>query len=163
MSTWFRQHCEKLGVIKDTPDSIALGTAIGMLFGFTPLFGLKTLLALLLAFLFRVNKIAAVVAVSLHDLVLPFWPVVYRLEYDLGYWLLHRPHQWPPPLTQTRWHWRGWLNWETFAAVGAPMLLGSLLIGGPASLLAFILTKATVARARQRRSEKADETNLKGG
>jgi len=60
----------KLFVIKDTPQSIALGAAIGVFLGFTPLFGLKTLLALLLAALFRVNKIAAVVAVSLHDLLI---------------------------------------------------------------------------------------------
>jgi uncharacterized protein (DUF2062 family) len=66
----------KLFVIKDTPQSIALGAAIGIFLGFTPLFGLKTLLALLLAALFRVNKIAAVVAVSLHDLLFPLWPVV---------------------------------------------------------------------------------------
>jgi uncharacterized protein (DUF2062 family) len=71
-----KAHGRKLFVIKDTPHAIASGAAIGVFLGFTPLFGLKTLLALLLAALFRVNKIAAVVAVSLHDLLFPLWPVV---------------------------------------------------------------------------------------
>lgn len=98
MRKMFRAQSTRLFVIKDTSQSIALGATIGVLLGFTPLFGLKTLLALLLAAVFRVNKISAVVAVSLHDLLLPLWPVVLRLEFDIGYWLLHEPHQLPARL-----------------------------------------------------------------
>ncbi len=155
MTDWFRRHWEKVFVIKDSPQSIALGAAIGMFLGFSPLFGLKTLLALLLAFLFRVNKIAAVVAVSLHDVLLPFWPVVYRLEYDIGYWLLHKPHRLPPGLGRVHWHWRHWLNWASFHAVGGPMLVGAVVLGAPAGLLVFYLTKTTLARRQQRKLEMA--------
>jgi uncharacterized protein (DUF2062 family) len=56
MKIRLRRHCERLFLIRDTRQSIALGAAIGVLLGFTPLFGLKTLLALLLAALFRLNK-----------------------------------------------------------------------------------------------------------
>ena len=140
----------KLFVIKDTPQSIALGAAIGVFLGFTPLFGLKTLLALLLAALFRVNKIAAVVAVSLHDLLIPFWPVVLRLEFDIGYWLLHQPHQLPPHFDLHHVDYRLWFHWKHFAAVGGPTLLGSLLIGTPTSILAFFLIRTVVARRQAR-------------
>ena len=150
----FKEHGAKLFVIKDTPQSIALGAAIGVLLGFTPLFGLKTLLALLLAALFRVNKIAAVVAVSLHDLVLPLWPVVLRLEFAIGYWLLHNPHQWPPRLDLHRVDYRVWFHWKHFAAVGGPTLLGSLLIGVPASILVFFLIRTVVARRQARNLQK---------
>jgi uncharacterized protein (DUF2062 family) len=111
----FKEHSAKLFVIKDTPQSIALGAAIGIFLGFTPLFGLKTLLAFLLAALFRVNKIAAVVTVSLHDVLFLLWPVVYRVEFDLGYWLLHEPHQWPLRLALHRVDYRVWFHWPDIA------------------------------------------------
>jgi uncharacterized protein (DUF2062 family) len=41
---WFHEHSLKLLAIRDTPEAIAGGVAIGIFFGFTPLFGLKTAL-----------------------------------------------------------------------------------------------------------------------
>ena len=76
--------------LKDTPHAIAGGVAIGVFIGFTPLFGIKTLLSLGAAYLLRCNPIAAVIAVSLHDVVTPLWPVLLRLEYDIGFWLLEQ-------------------------------------------------------------------------
>jgi len=43
---WLHEHSLKLLAIRDTPEAIAGGVAIGIFFGFTPLFGLKTLLAI---------------------------------------------------------------------------------------------------------------------
>ena len=153
MRKMFRAHSTKLFVIKDTPQSIALGAAIGVLLGFTPLFGLKTLLTLLLAALFRVNKISAVVAVSLHDLLLPFWPVVLRFEFAIGYWLLNRPHQWPPHLDLHHLDYRVWFHWQHFAAVGGPTLLGSVILGVPASVAVYWLLKGMLVRRRQRQAK----------
>jgi len=147
-----KQHSAKLFVINDTPHSIALGAAIGILLGFTPLFGLKTLLALLLAALFRVNKIAAVVTVSLHDLFFPLWPALYRLEFATGYWLLQEPHQWPPGLDLGRLDYHAWLRWEYFAALGGPTLLGSVIFGLPLSAAVYVLLKPMLAQRQQRQA-----------
>lgn len=155
MRTRVRGHCRRLLLIRDTPQSIALGAAIGILLGFTPLFGLKTLLALLLAVVFRVNKIAAVVAVSLHDVAFPLWPVLYRVEFDLGYWLLHEPHQWPARLEVRHLDYHSWLHWNQFATVGTPMLLGSFILGVPAGLVVYSLLKGALVR-RQQRGAQAD-------
>ncbi len=152
-----RQRCERLFVLRDKPDSIALGAAIGIFFGFAPLVGLKTLLALGVASMFRANKVAAVVAVTLHDLALPIWPVVYRLEYDLGYWLIHHPHQLPPSLEIHQLHPQLWIKWSTFTAVGGPTLLGAALVGAPASWLAFLLTRRVVL-ARQKAIMKGNDS-----
>ena len=73
---WLRGHSLKLLAIRDTPEAIAGGIAIGIFFGFTPLFGLKTVLAIFFAWLTRSNIIAAVLAGTLHDLVLPIMPVI---------------------------------------------------------------------------------------
>lgn len=153
MGRRFKEHGAKLLVLPDAPHSIALGAAIGAFFGFTPLFGLKTLLSLGLAALLRVNKIAAVVAVSLHDLVLPLWPVVLRLEFGIGYWLLHDPHQWPPRLGLRGVDYRLWFQWKHFAAVGGPTLLGSVILGVPASLGVYALLKRALREQRRRQVE----------
>src|SRR5260221_600620 len=81
--------------------------------GFSPLFGLKALLAIFFAWLTRSNILAAVLASALHDIVLPLMPVVYSFEYGVGYLLLSHPHHWPHLLTNPPWeglHGRGWLN-----------------------------------------------------
>lgn len=142
----FRKHWAKLFVIKDTPQSVALGTAIGISFGFTPLFGMKVLLSLLLALVLRANKIAAVVGVALHDVVLPLRPVLYYWEFAIGYWLLYRPERTNLSITPEQLHLRAWLTWETFASVGAPMLLGSVILGVPAGLLSFYVVRAALNR-----------------
>lgn len=155
MGRRFKEYGAKLLVLPDAPHSIALGAAIGAFFGFTPLFGLKTLLSLGLAALLRVNKIAAVVAVSLHDLVLPLWPVVLRLEFSLGYWLWHQPHQWPPRLELRHVDYRLWFHWQHFVTVIGPTLLGSVILGVPASLGVYGMLRRALRQWQRRQVEGA--------
>src|SRR6187431_1667572 len=77
LKRWLAAHHLTIMTLPDTPHSIALGSAIGMFFGFTPLFGLKTLLAFLITWAFKANKTAAVITVQLHDLLLPFVPAMF--------------------------------------------------------------------------------------
>ncbi|HKI68109.1 MAG TPA: DUF2062 domain-containing protein, partial [Verrucomicrobiae bacterium] len=141
---WFEAHSLKLLAIRDTPEAIASGVAIGIFFGFTPLFGLKTLLSLFLAWLTRSNLIAAVIAVTLHDLLFPFMPFIYRMEYDVGYWLLSNPHHLPVKLRHMNWADFQWRSWTTFLTVGKPWLLGSVVCALPAAALAYVMSKKIV-------------------
>src|SRR5690349_4646193 len=93
---WFRAKGQGLLGLKDTARAIALGMAIGMFFGLVPLWGLKTLLALGVARLLHASLVAAVIAVTLHDIILPIIPLLLRWEYQIGYWLLSHPHELPP-------------------------------------------------------------------
>src|SRR5512143_2340113 len=70
LKRWLVAHHMTLMTIADTPHSIALGSAIGIFFGFTPLYPLKTLLSIGVAWIFRCNKIAAAIAVTLHDVMI---------------------------------------------------------------------------------------------
>ena len=80
LKRWLVAHHMTLMTIADSPHSIALGSAIGIFFGFTPLYPLKTLLSIGAAWAFRCNKIAAAIAVTLHDVVIWAMPAIYVAE-----------------------------------------------------------------------------------
>jgi hypothetical protein len=138
ISAYFTGLGHKLLSLRDTPHAIAGGVAIGMFIGFTPLFGLKTLLCLGLAYLLRCNPIAAVIAVSLHDVVTPFWPVLLKVEYEIGTWVLGFFNHVPPKLELHKFHYQDMLKWTTFLDVGFPLLVGSLFLSAPAALVSYL-------------------------
>lgn len=151
LKRWLHEHSLKLLAIRDTPESIAGGVAIGFFFGFTPLFGLKTLSAIFFAWLTGSNIIAAVIAGTMHDLLLPFMPVIYRFEYDLGFWLMHTPHRWPKHLSRASLSVHAWRSWATFLTVGKPLLLGSTVCAAPFSVVSYFVTHALVARHQRKK------------
>jgi uncharacterized protein (DUF2062 family) len=147
----------KLLTLRDTPHAIAGGVAIGVFVGFTPLFGIKTLLSLAAAYLLRCNPIAAVIAVSLHDIVTPIWPAVLRVEYDIGFWLLNHPHHLPPKLEMHHIHVSEVLKWTTFFHVGLPLLVGSLFLAAPAAACFYFLLLAILKARQSRQGGPSDE------
>ncbi|MGI8432396.1 MAG: DUF2062 domain-containing protein [Chthoniobacterales bacterium] len=138
-----------LMTIEDTPHSIALGLAIGIFFGFTPLWSLKTLLSIGVAWLFGANKVAAAVSVTLHDLLLPFMPAIYLWEYKFGYWAMHG--HLPRRIGFRTLAFRDYVHWETFFTVGRPLLVGSLIIGLPSAAIVYFVSRGLVTRHRARR------------
>ncbi len=152
LKKWFHEHSLKLLALRDTPEAIAGGVAIGIFFGFMPLFGLKNLLAIFFAWLTRCNIIAAIVAGALHDVILPLMPVVYLWEYDLGFWIMSHPHRWP---TLTKLHWGGDFrrHWHMLFTVGKPLLLGSAMCSAPFALASFFITRKIMIRHQQKRAE----------
>ena len=157
---WLHEHSLKLLAIRDTPEAIAGGIAIGLFFGFTPLFGLKTALAIFFAWLTRSNIIAAVLAGTLHDLLLPLMPVVYVWEYKIGYWALN--HQWPEKLTRVHLRLHEWRNWTTFLTIGKPLLVGSIVCGIPFVLPAYYIARGIVARHQRKKHAHAPPDNSLG-
>ncbi len=150
---WLKQHSLKILAITDTPEAIAGGVAIGIFFGFTPLFGLKTLLTLFFAWLSGSNIIAAVIAATAHDVILPLMPAVYLWQYDLGYWLLSSPHEWPRSMFKVDLHGHLWRSWTTFFSIGRPLLVGSLLCAGPVALVTFFVTRTIIVRHRRHKAK----------
>ncbi|HSU57140.1 MAG TPA: DUF2062 domain-containing protein [Candidatus Dormibacteraeota bacterium] len=149
---WLHEHSLKLLAIRDTPNAIAGGVAIGIFFGFMPLFGLKTLLAIFFAWLTRSNILAAVIAGALHDVILPFMPFIYRWEYDLGYWLLSNPHQWPEPLRRMHLSTpHAWRNWTTYLGAGKHLVVGGAICSTPFSVVSFFIAREIVARHHRKR------------
>jgi len=148
---WLHAHSLRLLAIRDTPEAIAGGVAIGIFFGFTPLFGLKTLGAIFVAWLTRSNILAAVIAGTLHDVILPFMPVIYRWEYDVGYYLLSSPHVWPRKFTSLHWEGHPWREWRTWFTVGKPLLFGSFFLAAPSAVFSFLVTRRIVDRHQRKK------------
>ena len=158
LQRWFHEHSLRLLAIRDTPEAIAGGVAIGIFFSLTPLFGLKTLCVLVAAWLTRSNILAAVIAGTLHVFVFPLMPLLYVEEYRLGYLLLHQ--EWPQKMVIMHLRWHELFNWNTFLALGKPWLLGSIIYGAPIGLLSFLVTKAIIVRHRKKKPHPAENTPL---
>jgi len=150
MKAWLVAHHMTLMAIADTPHSIALGSAIGIFFGFTPLYPLKTLLSIGVAWVFRCNKIAAAVAVTLHDVMIWAMPAVYVAEYQFGCWILNRPVAQRVHFRQFRlqdyvhWHVFSRVIWPTFW----PAFIGSLFLAVPSAIFIYFLMRLLISRAR---------------
>ena len=147
---WLAGHHMTLVTIADTPHSIALGSAIGIFFGFTPLYPLKTLLSIAVAWICRCNKIAAAIAVTLHDVMIWAMPALYLAEYQLGCWILSRPAAQRVHLRQFRLH--DYVHWHVFSRVVWPTFwpafVGSLFIAIPSAILIYCLMRLLISRAR---------------
>jgi len=143
---WLAAHHMTLMTIADTPHSIALGSAIGIFFGFTPLYPFKTLLSIAAAWICRCNKVAAAIAVTLHDIVIFAMPAIYFVEYKLGCWILQRPA--PQRLRITHFQVSDYLHWGFFLRVVWPALIGSLFIAVPCAIATYLIMRLLVSRAR---------------
>jgi uncharacterized protein (TIGR03546 family) len=154
-SRWLREHSLRVLAIRDTPEAIAGGVAIGMFFAFSPFVGLKEILTIFFAWLIRANILAAVLAVTAHNLLFWLMPVIFRCEYKIGYWLLSQPHHWPPPLLKTPWETFTWRSWATFYRIGRTLLVGSLVCTTPIAALSYFVTKAIVTRHQRKKQSAA--------
>ena len=78
---WWRRGAAWLLSLNGSPQQISLGLAMGVLVGFSPLWGLHMVIAAALATLFGVNRPAAVAAVWLSNplTVIPIYTLTYRV------------------------------------------------------------------------------------
>jgi len=134
-----------LVTMADTPHSIALGSAIGIFFGFTPLYSLKTVLSIGFAWICRSNKLAAAIASNLHDICFLVMPAVYFFEYKIGCWVWQRPLRQKPCQHFVL---GDYLHWHFLGRVVWPALIGSLFMGLPSALLTYFIMRMLVSRAR---------------
>jgi len=150
MKGWLVAHHMTLMAIADTPHSIALGSAIGVFFGFTPLYPLKTLLSIGVAWICRCNKVAAAIAVTLHDVVIWAMPAIYVAEYQFGCWILNRPVGQRVHFRQFRLH--DYVHWHVFSRViwptFWPAFIGSLFLAVPSAIFIYFLMRLLISRAR---------------
>jgi uncharacterized protein (DUF2062 family) len=146
---------------KDAPHSVAGGTSIGVFFGFLPIFGLKTLGAMGISLLTRCSVVASVIGVSLHDLLLPIWPLILRYQFQVGFWILSHPHHFAPPLTKQDFHLSELLQWDNFIDIGLPLLIGGAIFATPVSLISYGVVLFIMNRRAARKNKAPDQAKTK--
>lgn len=129
------------------PGHIAAGFAVGVFISFTPFFGLHTPLAIVVAFIFRLNKLTCITG-SWVNTPLTMVPVL-GLSYKLGSILQGRP-----PLELKI---QG-LKWQHLKEHATSLALGSSIIGFVAAVVAYFLCYYLVVRLRQKDETLAELT-----
>lgn len=129
-------------MLDDTPHSIALGTAIGMFVGMTPTVGVQMIIVLIISFLmrplFRFNRVAGMLTVYVTNpvTIVP----IYWFNYKVGTLFVAGTVTYDDFNRIV--HYEGFAEWwvtvETlFASVGAPLLVGCLIVGGTLGCLTY--------------------------
>jgi uncharacterized protein len=110
------------------PGHISTAFAVGVFISFTPFFGLHTPLAIALAFLFRLNKVACITGAWINT-PLTIVPVL-AASYKLGRILRGKPAK---ELTFAN------LDWHSLQPYAKSILLGSSIIGFIAAVASYFI------------------------
>jgi uncharacterized protein (DUF2062 family) len=153
----FRSTVRRLLAIDDPPERTALAFSIGVFIAFSPFLGLHTIMATVLAFAFRFNKIAIYAGTFVNNPFLTLVPIILA-SYATGALLLGRPLALPPEsmellkdphlLTGVWW---GEL-FRSSADVLLPFAIGGMTLSVICSIIAYPLTLRFL-RNRKRKKE----------
>ena len=141
----FRAAFRRLLAIDDPPERTALAFSIGVFIAFSPFLGLHTIMATLIAFVFRFNKVAIYSGTFLNNPPLTLVPIIIA-SYAVGAVLLGRPWRIPPegvellkhPHLLTADYYRRLFVQSWY--VVEPFALGGMVLSVVCSLIAYPLT-----------------------
>ena len=143
----FRQMAQVLLRLEDTPGRIALAFGIGVFIAFFPLLGIHTGLALLIAFAFRLSRVAILAGAWTNN---P-WTIapMYMAGTVLGCALLDVPSG---GLHAIKWglHGRAFYAslFEGLRPFVLPYIVGNLALAAVSALVAYLAVRAVLERRR---------------
>lgn len=152
----FRSAFRRLLAIDDPPERTALAFSIGVFIAFSPFLGLHTILATLLAFLFRFNKIAIYTGTFLNNPFFTLVPIIIA-SYGVGAFLMGRPVGIPAEgidLLKNPAIFSGEYYRRIFAQswyIVEPFAVGGIVLSVVCSLLSYPLTLRALRAYRRRR------------
>jgi len=139
--------------LDDPPPRIALALAVGVFVGCTPFVGVQTLLSLVIALVFRLNRAATIAGTWLN---LPWlMPLVYGAAFKIGTLLVPDPdglrRVWLNYLVEHP----GGLRWSDLGALvehlSIPVLVGTTVVGGVAALVTYVIALSALRAMRRRK------------
>ncbi len=152
----FRTAFRRLLAIDDPPERTALAFSIGVFIAFSPFLGLHTILATILAFVFRFNKIAIYTGTFVNNPLLTLVPIIIA-SYAVGAFVLGRPLHLPaeglellenPHIFSGDYYRR--IFSESWGIVW-PFAVGGMVLSVVCSLLAYPLTLRALRAYRRRK------------
>ena len=156
----FRATFRRLLALDDPPERTALAFSIGVFIAFSPFLGLHTIVATLIAFLFRLNKIAIYTGTFTNNPFFTLVPIIIA-SYTVGAFVLGRPLRIPPEGIELLRHPRllsGDYYSQTFVRswyLVEPFALGGLVLSVVCSLTAYPLTLWVLRANRRTRQEQS--------
>jgi hypothetical protein len=151
----FRAALRRLLALDDPPERTALAFSVGVFIAFSPFLGLHTIMATVLALVFRFNKVAIYSGTFVNNPFLTLVPIILA-SYAVGAFLMGRPLALPPgglellrdPHLFTAQYWRA--LFEQFWGLLLPFAVGGTVLSVVCSLAAYPVT-LKLLRANQRR------------
>ena len=150
----FRSTFRRLLALDDPPERTALAFSLGVFVAFSPFLGLHTILATLIAFLFRFNKVAVYSGTFINNPFFTLVPIIVA-SYAIGAFILGRPLRIPQagvellrhphPLTASYYHQIFQESWD----IVWPFSIGAMTLSVVCSLIAYPVT-SSLLRARRR-------------
>jgi len=148
----WKKRLKHILTLDNHPGHIAAGFAVGVFISFTPFFGFHTAIAIVAAFLFRLNKLTCITG-SLVNTPMTVPPVLV-VSYKLGRILLGR--------TPRELHLKHELSWQYALQLldkqGISILLGTSIIGIVAAIIAYFFCYYLVVRFRRKDEALAELT-----
>lgn len=159
----FRSTLRRLLAIDDPPERTALAFSIGVFIAFSPFLGLHTIMATVLAFAFRFNKIAIYAGTFINNPFLTLVPIILA-SYGVGAFLMGKPLVPPAEGLELLKHpqlltgdWWGRLFKQT-GSVLLPFSIGGMVLSVVCSLAAYPLTLRFL-RARRKSKDEGETVN----
>lgn len=134
--------------LSGTPHTIAVGIAAGAFMSFTPFLGFHIAVAMLIAWVFRGNLVAAAFGTLVGNPVT--YPAIWWGTYDLGHWMLGTHANSHIDLVGTLMSSKAF---DVILPVLVPMSIGSVPLGLLSAFVSYFLIKSTVAAYQLRRRE----------
>ncbi|HEV2836272.1 MAG TPA: DUF2062 domain-containing protein [Pyrinomonadaceae bacterium] len=141
----FRAAFRRLLAIDDPPERTALAFSIGVFIAFSPFLGLHTIMATVLAFVFRFNKIAIYTGTFINNPIFTLVPIIIA-SYAVGAFVLGRPMRIPdeglellknPQMFSVDYYRRIFVqSWD----IAWPFAVGGMVLSVVCSVLAYPLT-----------------------
>jgi uncharacterized protein (DUF2062 family) len=155
----FRASFRRLLSLDDPPERTALAFAIGVFIAFSPFLGLHTILATLVAFVFRFNKVAIYSGTFINNPFLTLIPIIIA-SYAIGAFVLGRPLEIPAaglellthphPLSADYYRQLFRESWEFLW----PFTLGGMSLSVVCSLIAYPVTSSLLRKRRRLKAAK---------
>ena len=156
-----RAALRRLLAIDDPPERTALAFSIGVFIAFSPFLGLHTIMATVLAFMFRLNKIAIYTGTFINNPFLTLVPILLA-SYGTGALLLGMPIRLPTEDLELLKHpelfsgdyWRGLFAQSRDVLV--PFAVGGMVLSVISSVIAYPLTLRFLRSRRTEPTENQD-------
>lgn len=152
----FRATFRRLLALDDPPERTALAFSIGVFIAFSPFLGIHTILATLIAFVFRFNKVAIYSGTFINNPFLTLVPIIIA-SYAVGAFVLGRPLRIPAegvellknPHLLTADYYRKLFR-ESWDIVW-PFTIGGMVLSVVCSLIAYPVTSWLLRQHRRKK------------